>query len=132
MSITADTDLLVRLLTEDDVRQTRLARDELVQADLVAITLPALCELVWVLGDAYGVKNSEIASAIRRLIEVENVAVDLLAVEAGLAVMDEGGDFADGVIAHQGAWLGGAEFVSFDRKAVKLMTAQGRSARLLK
>ncbi len=41
------------------------------------------------------------------------------------------GDFADGVIAYEGSWLGGETFVSFDKKAVSLLVAQGQSARLL-
>jgi hypothetical protein len=53
------------------------------------------------------------------------------AAEAGLALLDAGGDFADGVTAHEGGWLGADTFVSFDRKAVTLMEAQGKSARLL-
>ncbi len=53
------------------------------------------------------------------------------AVEAGLSVLEAGGDFADGVIAYEGNWLGGETFVSFDKKAVALLTAQGQSARLL-
>jgi predicted nucleic-acid-binding protein len=48
-----------------------------------------------------------------------------------LAVLEAGGDFADGVIAYEGAWLGGETFVSFDKKAVTLLTDQGHSARLL-
>jgi len=52
-------------------------------------------------------------------------------VEAGLAVLDAGGDFADGIMAHEGKWLGGETFVSFDRNAVSLLTKQGNAARLL-
>jgi predicted nucleic-acid-binding protein len=48
-----------------------------------------------------------------------------------LALLDAGGDFADGVIAHEGSWLGADTFISFDKKAVKLMEAQGGSVRLL-
>jgi len=36
------------------------------------------------------------------------------AAEAGLALLEAGGDFADGVIAHEGRWLGAEAFVSFD------------------
>lgn len=38
------------------------------------------------------------------------------AVEAGLAVLEAGGDFADGIIAYEGNWLGGETFVSFDKR----------------
>ena len=53
------------------------------------------------------------------------------AAEAGLTLLDAGGDFADGVIAYEGSWLGAEAFVSFDKKAVKLMEARGTSVRLL-
>jgi predicted nucleic-acid-binding protein len=53
------------------------------------------------------------------------------AVEAGLAVLKAGGDFADGLIAYEGNWLGGDTFVSFNRKAVSLIAKQGQQARLL-
>ena len=58
-------------------------------------------------------------------------ALDRQAVEAGLSIMDAGGDFADGVIAHEGNWLGADAFVSFDKKAVSLLSGQGQDARLL-
>jgi predicted nucleic-acid-binding protein len=60
-----------------------------------------------------------------------NVMVNRPAVEAGLAVLEAGGDFADGVIAHEGRWLGGDVFVSFDQRAVTLVEGQNRAARLL-
>jgi len=39
--------------------------------------------------------------------------------------------FADGVMACEGAWPCGETFVSFDRKAVKLLSQQRQSAKLL-
>ena len=41
------------------------------------------------------------------------------------------GDFADGLIAYDGAWLGGETFVSFDKKAVSLLAKQGLHAEAL-
>ena len=131
MKITADTNVLVRALTGDDARQSKAARAQLAAAELIALALPALCELSWVLTQGYKVPPAEVANAIRRLLDSANVAVDRAAAEAGLALMDAGGDFADGVIAHEGGWLGADTFVSFDRKAVTLMAAQGKAARLL-
>ena len=49
---------------------------------------------------------------------------------ARLTVLDAGGDFADGVIAFDGRWLGGETFISFDEKAVKLLDDQGTAVRL--
>ena len=60
-----------------------------------------------------------------------NVVVDRPAVDAGLAVLDAGGDFADGVIAYEGSLIGGETFVSFDKGAVSLLIKQARKARLL-
>jgi predicted nucleic-acid-binding protein len=50
-----------------------------------------------------------------------NVAVNRPAAEAGLALLDQGGDFADGVIAFEGRSLGGEVFVSFDKQAIALL-----------
>ena len=131
MKITADTNVLVRAITEDHEQQSRAAQTALRKAELVAIPIPALCELVWVLSQGYKIPSAEIAEAIRRLINGANVAVNRPAAEAGLAVSDAGGDFADGVIAHEGNWLGAEIFVSFDKKAVRLIEAQRVAAQLL-
>ena len=127
MKITADTNVLVRAVTEDHAHQSRAAQMALKKADVVALAIPALCELVWVLSQGYKIPSGEVAEAIRRLINGANVAVNRPAAEAGLALLDAGGDFADGVIAYEGSWLGADTFVSFDKKAVKLMEAQGAS-----
>jgi predicted nucleic-acid-binding protein len=131
MKITADTNVLVRAMIGDDEEQSALAQAELAGAELVAVALPSLCELVWVLSQGYKIAADEIADAVRRLSNAANVVVNRPAVEAGLALLDAGGDFADGVIAYEGRWLGGGTFVSFDKKAVKLLTAQKQMARLL-
>ena len=131
MKITADTNVLVRALTEDHEQQSNAAQAALKKADVVALAIPALCKLVWVLSQGYKIPSGEIAEAIRRLIDGANVVVNRPAAEAGLALLDAGGDFADGVIAYEGNWLGADSFVSFDRRAVKLLEAQGGAARLL-
>ena len=130
MRLTADTNVLVRAVVDDDPAQGRLARDALATAETVALTLPALCEFVWVLTRAYKLSPDDARQAVRRLLAAENVAVDRAAAEAGLAMLAAGGDFADGGIAHEGAWLGGDVFLSFDRKAVDLLQANGIAARL--
>ena len=131
MKVTADINVMLRALTDDHVEQSKAARAVLQRADVVAIPVPALCELVWVLSQGYKHSSSNIAEAIRRLTNGANAAVDRPAVEAGLAILDAGGDFADGVIAHEGNWLGADTFVSFDKRAVKLLEVTGKSARLL-
>ena len=51
--------------------------------------------------------------------------------EVDLAVLEAGGDFADSIMAHEGKWLGGETFVSFDKKAVTLLSQQGEATQLL-
>jgi predicted nucleic-acid-binding protein len=130
MKITADTNVLVRAITEDDAEQSKAAQTALRKADIVALTIPTLCELVWVL-QGYKIRPSDIADTIRGLLSSANVVANQPAAEAGLALLDVGGDFADGAIAYEGNWLGADTFVTFDKKAVQLMHAQGKSARLL-
>lgn len=131
MKLAVDTNVLVRAVVQDDPVQSAIAAQVLTEADLIAVALPSLCEFVWVLRRVYGFQAADVASAIRALLATANVEVNRPAVEAGLAVLEAGGDFADGVIAYEGAWLGGETFVSFDRKAVSLLAARGQAARLL-
>lgn len=131
MKISVDTNVLVRAVVGDDPAQAATAAAILTDAELVAVALPCLCEFVWVLLRVYGFQQADAARAIRALLTATNVEVNRPAVEAGLRVLDAGGDFADGVIAYEGNWLGGETFVSFDRKAVAVLTAQGQSAQLL-
>ncbi|WP_338027948.1 PIN domain-containing protein [Acidithiobacillus ferrianus] len=49
MKITADTNVLVRAITGDDPQQSEIAQAVLANASVVALPLPVLCELVWVL-----------------------------------------------------------------------------------
>lgn len=130
MKISVDTNILVRAVVLDDAKQGEAAAKLLTDASLVAIALPCLCELVWVLRRLYGLKSADVSMAIGALLAASNVAVNRPAVEAGLSMLDAGGDFADGAIAYEGKWLGGDAFVSFDKKAVALLAAQGHAARL--
>ena len=131
MRITADTNVLVRAAVMDEPAQSRLAAAALLEADAVAVTLPALCEFLWVLTRGYKSKAAEVAAAMRKLAESERVLVDRPALEAGLSVLERGGDFADGVIAFEGRRAGGRIFTSFDRAAVELIGATGGETRLL-
>ncbi len=131
MKVAVDTNVLVRAVVRDDPAQASVAAKVLIDAELIAVATPCLCEFVWVLLRVYDFQPSEAATAIRALLATANVEVNRPAVEAGLSALEAGGDFADGVIAYEGYWLGGENFVSFDKKAVVLLTAQGQSARLL-
>jgi len=131
MKITADTNALVRAAVQDEPHQARVAASVLQEADLVAVPIPVLCEFVWVLRRGYKKSVPQVADAIQKLMRSAQVVMNRPAVEAGLAALNAGGDFADGAIAYEGDWLGAEEFVSFDSKAVSILKSQGTRARLL-
>ena len=68
-------------------RQSETAQAELAGAEAIALALPALCELAWVLSRGYKIPPMQIADTIRRLANGGNVMVNRRAVEAGLAVL---------------------------------------------
>ena len=131
MKVTVDTNVLLRAFLRDNAAQARTASRILQEAEVIAIPIACLCELVWVLGRLYRLRREEIADLLESLLNTQNVAVNRAAVSAGLSVYREGGDFADGVIAWEGEWLGSEIFVSFDKKAVAVLKNQGVAARLL-
>jgi len=131
VKIAADTNVLVRAVVRDDKMQAEVAAKVLRNASLVAVAVSSLCEFVWVLRSVYRFQSPDIAKAIRTLLTAESVEANRPAVDAGLAVLEEGGDFADGVIAYEGKWLGAETFVSFDKKAVATLSSVGVLAQLL-
>ena len=115
----------------DHKTQAKVAIKVLRDSELIAIALPCQCEFVSVLRRVYDFQPADAAKAIRALLAAANVEMNRPAVEAGLSVLDAGGDFADGVIDYEGNWLGGETFISFDKKAVALLKAHGQQARFL-
>lgn len=132
MKVTLDTNVLVRLATQDDAEQAALALNVLKKASLMAVPTTALCEMVWVLLRGYRYTPAQVSHAVRTLLQVNQVVCNTPAVLAGLALLESGGDFADGVIAFEGELLGGQEFITFDHMAAKLLKNQKRKVRLLK
>ena len=132
MNISVDTNILVRAIVRDDTKQASAAAKILKTASLIAVSIPCLCEFVWVLRRVYSFDGESISAAIRALLDTRNVMMNRPAVEAGLALLEAGGDFADGAMAYEGTWLGGESFVSFDKQAVELLAEQGVATRLLK
>jgi predicted nucleic-acid-binding protein len=131
VKVSADTNILVRAAVRDDRKQADAAAKLLKSAQLIAVSPSCLCEFVWVLDRVYKFGREEIAAAIVALLDAANVVVNRPAVEAGLAVLNAGGDFADGVIAHEGRWLGGEVFASFDKRAVTRVERIGHQTLLL-
>ncbi len=131
MKMIADTNVLMRAMLDDDAAQSRASRLALSSADQVVVGRHVFCEMVWLLRQHYKMPKAEVVKVIRGYLDAGKVITDTAAVRAGLQALEAGADFADGVIALEGAWLGGETFVSFDKKAVKAVAEQGMSAELL-
>jgi predicted nucleic-acid-binding protein len=126
-----DTNVLIRAWAGDDSVQSPKARAAMAAAERIFIGNTTWCEFVWLARQSYKEARAGIANSIRLLLSDPRTVVDRAAVEAGLAFMDAGGDFADGVIEFQGRRLGGETFVTFDRKAAAVVTFQGRQSLVL-
>lgn len=126
-----DTNVLIRAVVEDDRKQAEAAVRLLRRAKMIAVSLTCLCEFVWVLRRVYGFEREDVLAAMDALLQARNVVVNRPAVDAGLAALRAGGDFADGVIVWEGRWLGGESFASFDKRAVALLKKQRHPTTLL-
>ena len=137
MRMIADTSVLLRLLvteSPEDTRQAELAAGIIENAAEVAVPTHVFCELVWVLFSTYKFSRQEVIAGIKSVLNLENLVCREDEVEAGMSFLEKGGDFADGVNAYTGRRLStnrNAVFVSFDRKAVRLITDMGANAMLL-
>lgn len=131
MKITPDTNVLVRALLGDDAEQTPRAREVLAESEEVVLTFVALAELDWVLRKQAKWPRAQVLEVLRRMLSQPNIRCHRWTVEEGLAALEAGADFADGVIAYDGAWQHGDTFVTFDQRAASVMRARGTDTLLL-
>lgn len=115
MRIAVDTNVLVRYLTSDDAAQATEEMRVIEGASTVVISTIVLCELVWVLKGRYRYGREDIINIVRGLTESRTVEVDQLAVAAGLAMLNKGANFADGIIQHEASLTRCDSLVTFDR-----------------
>ncbi|MGE0502799.1 MAG: type II toxin-antitoxin system VapC family toxin [Rhizobiaceae bacterium] len=119
------------MLLNDDPRQSPAAVRAISDATTVAVTLPTLCEIAWVMRSRFRLSRSDVARFMKTVVATDKIVLDRPAVEAGLALLEAGGDFADGVIAHEGRRLGGDTFVTFDRDAGARVERAGYAVNVL-
>lgn len=113
----ADTNLLVRLLTGDDRDQARRAA-KLFSETEVFIPKTVVLETEWVLRYAYGFESEAIVVGLQRLFGLENVTVeDSPAIAQALSWHTEGLDFADAL--HLASSQHVDQFATFDRALEK-------------
>jgi predicted nucleic-acid-binding protein len=116
-----DTNVLVRYLVQDDPAQTRRANTfigaALDRGERCAIGIVVLCELVWVLRDAYGHDRATIGATLEQILDAVEFVVETSDVaRQALADYRQGpGDFADYVIGRRNRGAGCDVTATFDR-----------------
>jgi predicted nucleic-acid-binding protein len=128
--IALDTNLLVRLLTNDDPRQSAKVdawlRENATPRSPAYVDHVVLCELAWVLGTSYGYLRGDVHKAMTALLLQEQLKVEAPAiVRQALALYESGpGDFSDYLLAERARSAGFAPVLTLDKKAAKTATHQ--------
>jgi predicted nucleic-acid-binding protein len=108
-----DTNVLVRMITNDDRAQASRAAAVLREQERVFIPKTVLLELEWVLRSAYQVEPNAIISALHNILDVFNVEIeDEAAVRQALEWYEKGMDFADSL--HVASAGRDRKFATFD------------------
>lgn len=131
MKITPDTNVLLRAILNDDVAQSARARSLLAESEEVVLTFVALAELDWVLRKQAKWPRAVVVEVLRGMLSKPNVRCARWTVEEGLAALEAGADFADGIIAYDGAWQRGETFATFDQRAAAVMRDRGTDVLLI-
>ncbi len=93
--IAIDTNIIVRLLTRDDVKQYNVSR-KLFEAEEIYIPDTVILETEWVLRFAYDFEPETICNALRKLFGLPNVRLSNgFAIAQAIDWHEQGLDFAD-------------------------------------
>lgn len=124
-----DTNMVVRLLTDDDPEQAAKAR-RLIETEAVFVASTVLLETEWVLRSAYGLDRSAVIRSLTAFVGLPLVKLeDPARMERALRRASSGMDFADAL--HLASAEGCEAFVTFDRRLEKAAAAEGPPVRLL-
>lgn len=115
--IAVDTNLLVRLLTKDDLSQAKRAA-KVIESDNIFIPKTVMLETEWVLRHAYGIGKEAIMNGFQKMMGLANVSVeDQPAVFQAISWCESGLDFADAL--HLASSMKADKFVTFDNAFIK-------------
>jgi predicted nucleic-acid-binding protein len=122
--IALDTNVLVRMLVEDDKRQARIIEETIDRAEKESIPIlilsEVLVETVWVLESVYQCSREEIVKFLQTLIVTPVFSfVDPQVVRKAIHEYEKGGDFADLLIVNQAMEQQAKTLLSFDKKLQK-------------
>jgi predicted nucleic-acid-binding protein len=121
-----DTNIVVRYLAQDDPVQspkaTQIFERRLTEGEPGFVSLVTMIETVWVLDKVYSLSSQEIAQAIERMLQADNLVVqNEQEVFTAMIVLKSGtGSFADGLVGALGKWAGCGSTLTFDKKAARL------------
>lgn len=115
--IAIDTNVVVRLLTNDDPAQAARAAD-LLARERVLVPKTVLLETEWVLRYSYQLPPSVVLAAFRKLLGLPQVAAeDATAIARALELYEGGMDFADAL--HLASARDATAFATFDTRLAK-------------
>ena len=121
--IALDTNILVRLLVNDNPVQAEIARDLIKHPDGIFIGKTVLLELEWVLRQVYQVDKKTLTAGLTRLLGLPNATIEGVAqVAQAMRDFSRGMDFADAL--HLASTHGEMMTYTFDKKFAKLATPQ--------
>lgn len=113
-----DTNIVVRLLINDDPRQAARAR-ETIENEPVRVATTVILESAWVLRRSYGMAQGAIVEALRLFTGHKNILLsDPEIVKRALELADKGLSIADAV--HLASTPDCSSFVTFDRAMQKV------------
>ena len=121
-----DTNIVVRLIVDDEPKQAVAARDFIrdrcTPEDPGYISNIVLAEVAWILSRGYGYSRNDIADAIERVMETAQLQIESSTdVAAALVDYRRGpAGFTDCLIGHLHRTAECTHTITFDRKAAKL------------
>ena len=125
-----DTNVLVRFLLADDLRQYAAAKAAIAHAartgEPLVVSLLVILETEWVLRSSVGLGKIDIIDILKKLLEAGDVAFEYeFVIEQALSAFEHGNaDFADCLMTAHYQRLGCTSMLTFDAKAAKLAGAE--------
>lgn len=119
-----DTNVIVRYIMQDDVKQAHLASkliESLTVEEAGFVPLVAVVEIVWVLSSSYELDRMQVLAALELLLRTKEIEVEQAEVvwRAVRVYQDSTADFADCLIERLAAAAGCVRTMTFDRSASK-------------
>lgn len=121
--IHVDTNILVRIFTNDDKKQAKKAL-ELIRNNQIFVAKTVFLETEWVMRFSYELNPESIIISFRKLLQLRNVSTENdLQIEKAIDLYEKGFDFGDAL--HACLCHDKNDFFTFDKKFVNKATKFG-------